>query len=176
MWHPRETTVTRKDLPEPASARYSLTWLVLTFLALVLVICAAGYVVARTGAVIAARTGIGESAVGALMTAVATSLPELVTTLAAVRQGALQLAIGGIIGGNMFDVLFLSLSDVAYRDGSILHAVGTESTIWALVGIVMTGVLLLGLLRRERHGFANIGFESALLLAIYVGAVAVTLG
>ena len=52
-----------------------------------------------------------------LMTAVATSLPELVTTLAAVRRGAAQLAVGGIIGGNAFDVLFLSASDVAYRDG-----------------------------------------------------------
>ncbi len=46
---------------------------------------------------------------------------------------------------------------------------------WALVGLVMTAVLLLGLLRRERHGFANIGFESALLLLIYAGAVALTI-
>jgi cation:H+ antiporter len=175
MWQPKETTATRKDLPDDASQDHSLTRLVVGFVFLVLAICVAGYVVARAGADIAERTGIGESAVGALMTATATSLPELVTTLAAVRQGALQLAVGGIIGGNMFDVLFLTASDIAYRDGSILHAVDTQSTIWAMIGLIMTAVLLLGLIRRERHGIANIGFESALIIAIYVCAVAYTI-
>jgi cation:H+ antiporter len=43
---------------------------------------------------------------------------ELVTTIAAVRRGALQLAVGGIIGGNTFDTLFLTAADVSYREGS----------------------------------------------------------
>ena len=37
----------------------------------------------------------------------------------------------------------------------------------------MTAVLLLGLIRREEHGVANIGFESALMLIIYAGAIAI---
>ncbi|MFW5739202.1 MAG: hypothetical protein ACOC1F_02430 [Myxococcota bacterium] len=41
----------------------------------------------------------------------------------AVRRGALTLAVGGIIGGNSFDVLFVAFADVAYRDGSIYHAI-----------------------------------------------------
>lgn len=171
MWHPQQTSATRKDLPEDESQGQSLSRLLISFAFLVVAICAAGYVVARTGAVIAVETGLGGSVVGALMTATATSLPELVTTLAAVRNGALQLAVGGIIGGNMFDVLFLTASDVAYREGSILHAVGTKSTIWAMMGLIMTGILLLGLIRRERHGVANIGFESALLVLAYAAAV-----
>jgi cation:H+ antiporter len=35
----------------------------------------------------------------------------------------------------------------------------------------MTSVLLLGLLRRQQRGVANIGFESALVIVLYVGAV-----
>jgi cation:H+ antiporter len=35
----------------------------------------------------------------------------------------------------------------------------------------MTGVLLMGLIRRERRGIANIGFESFAILVLYVGAV-----
>jgi Ca2+/Na+ antiporter len=58
------------------------------------------------------RLALSASIVGA---PVVTSLPELVTTLAAVRRGALQLAVGGIIGGNTFDTLFLTISDVGYR-------------------------------------------------------------
>jgi len=74
----------------------------------------------------------------------------------------------------VFDVLFLSAADVAYRDGSIYHAISDGSRFWALVGLLMTTVLLLGLIRREKHGLGNIGFESALMLSIYAGAVVLT--
>jgi len=108
-----------------------------------------------------------------LITAVVTSLPELVTTLAAVRRGALQLAVGGIIGGNTFDTLFLMIADVGYRDGSIYHAIALTDLFWLAVAMLMTGVLMLGLMYREKQGPAGIGRESLLLLSIYAGAIAV---
>ena len=173
MWKPIMTAKTREDVPEDERDPRALWQLVALFLGLAAVIGAAGLAIAQSGIVIAEETGLGETIVGTLFTAVATSLPELVTTIAAVRAGALQLAVGGIIGGNVFDVLFLAAADVAYRDGSIYHAIDGGSVFWALVGLIMTGVLLLGLIRREEHGVANIGFESALLLAIYATAVAI---
>ena len=172
MWHPKKTRGTREDRPDEEPDDPTPTWrLSLKFLLLVLIICAAGFVVGRTGSAIAEQTGIASSVVGALMTATVTSLPELVTTVAAVRRGALQLAVGGIIGGNTFDVLFLSASDVAYRDGSIYNAIDAGAQFWIMVGIAMTGLLLLGMIRRQPHGVANIGFESAGLLLVYIGAV-----
>ena len=93
-----------------------------------------------------------------------------VTTIAAIRRGALQLAVGGIIGGNMFDVLFLSASDIAYRDGSIYGAIDASSRFWVLTAIIMTLILLLGLIRREKSGPGNIGFESVAVLSVYVVA------
>jgi cation:H+ antiporter len=42
-----------------------------------------------------------------LITSTCTSIPELVTAVAAVRQGSLTLAVGGIVGGNAFDTLFM---------------------------------------------------------------------
>jgi len=131
--------------------------------------------VARTAVEIVTRVGVSETIVGALMTAVVTSLPELVTTLAAVRRGAMQLALGGIIGGNTFDTLFLSVSDMAYRDGSIYHAVTPPDLLWLCVGILMTGVLLMGLILRERDGPLSMGTESLLMFVIYGGAIAVQL-
>ena len=91
--------------------------------------------------------------IGGLFTAVATSLPELVTSVAAVRQGALTLAVGGVIGGNAFDVLFVAFSDVAYRGGSIYHAITSQQIFVIALTLLLTGILLLGLLRRkkERH-------------------------
>ncbi len=171
MWEPKDTRETRTDTPDEDSFAGPTTGgLWVRFAVYLVLIGCAGWVVARTGAVIADRSGLSGSVVGALMTATVTSLPELVTTVAAVRRGALQLAVGGIIGGNTFDVLFLSISDVAYRDGSIYNAIGDDARMWAIVGILMTSILLLGLIRRERHGPGNIGVESASLLLVYVGA------
>lgn len=171
MWHPQRTVDTRPDEPDDAAAnRRSLTYMVVFFILLSLVLAACGFAIARAGAVISDGLGISQTVVGALMTAVVTSLPELVTTLAAVRRGALQLAVGGIIGGNTFDVLFLSLSDVAYRDGSIYHAMTEADGLMMIGAIVITAILLMGLILRERRG---IGFEGAAILITYFGLVAI---
>lgn len=111
---------------------------------------------------------MGLHPLGGLFTAVATSLPELVTAIAAVKQGALTLAVGGIIGGNSFDVLFLAFADISYREGSIYHAITHRQLFIIAMTQAMTGILLLGLLRREKSGFANIGFESILVLMCYL--------
>jgi cation:H+ antiporter len=173
MWRPVSTPETRHETPEDADeAERNPIGPAALFLALMIVLGAAGWTIAQCGAVIVDRLGISATAVGALMTATVTSLPELVTTLAAIRRGALQLAVGGIIGGNTFDVLFLTLSDIGYRDGSLYHAVGTPDFFWLTVGLCMTGILLLGLILRQRRGPAGIGFESVGILVLYGGAIA----
>lgn len=169
MWRPTLTPDTRYDEPDRASQKAALVPLLAQCAALVAVLAVAGYTIAMTGAALSIRFGVSQTLVGALLTAVATSIPELVTTLAAVRRGALQLAVGGIIGGNTFDILFLSLSDIAYRDGSLYHAVGARDMLLAAGSMLMTGVLLMGLLMRERKG---IGFEGSTILVIYAGILA----
>ena len=172
MWRPTETDLTRRDEPEDSrEADRSAKGPMLSFVLLVCVMGASGWVISRVGAELIEDYQLASSLVGALITAVVTSMPELVTTLAAVRRGALQLAVGGIIGGNTFDVLFLVFSDIAYRDGSIYHAMGTDDGFWVSVGLLMTSVLLAGLLLRQRQGPGRIGVESVLLFVIYIGAV-----
>ena len=80
------------------------------------------------------------------------------------------MAVGGVIGGNAFDTLFVAFSDFAYRDGSIYHAITDQQVFIIALTILLTGILLLGLLRREKQGIGNIGFESFLTLALYLGA------
>ena len=174
MWHPVSTNETRDDVPEEESdaARKQLTLrLFAMFLVFMAIMGCAGWAIAKIAAEMTIRFDLSASLVGALMTAVTTSLPELVTTLAAVRRGALQLAVGGIIGGNTFDTLFLTAADVSYRDGSLYHAVGMADYFWVVVSILMTVILMAGLLMRERKGPIGIGLESTLLLMIYAGAV-----
>lgn len=176
MWRPQRTddTVSEADQPDDDSGRRLATvWVVFAVLALV---CgSAGFLLAEAGVSISRRTGLGETAVGALMTGVATSLPELVTTVTAIRKGALTLAVAGIIGGNAFDVLFLAMADIAYRDGSLYHAMSERTLFVTALAIIMTGALLLGMLRRERHGPMGIGFESMAILGLYAAALPVIL-
>lgn len=170
MWQPRSTRETQDDEPEPAIEwKGWRTWL--EFAGLAMIAAATGFVLAETGVELSAKSGLSETAVGAVFTAITTSLPELVTSIAAVRQGALTMAVGGIIGGNAFDVLFLAFSDIAYRGGSIYHAMTDGNVFIIVLSISMTSILLLGLLRREKHGIAGIGFESATILLLYLGAV-----
>jgi cation:H+ antiporter len=177
MWHPRRTAELKADQPEdasfegPSTARLALGWA-----GLALVLGLAGWGTAQSGLAIAQATGLSQSFVGALFTATATSLPELVTTIAAVRRGALTLAVGGIVGGNTFDVLFLVASDVAYREGSVYHAVGPGELFLFVWALAMTAMLLLGLLRRERRGVGAIGFESVGLILVYLAGVAIQAG
>jgi cation:H+ antiporter len=176
MWTPEMTRETQEDEAEGAPEENGETpgappWT--SFALLALLTGLAGFGISQFAVVLADRTPLSEVAIGGLFTAIATSLPELVTSIAAVRRGALTLAVGGILGGNAFDTLFLSLSDIAYRGGSLYHAMPTGAVFTISMSILMTAVLMLGLLRRQRVGFAGIGFESALILAFYAVTVGV---
>ena len=174
MWYPRRTAELRVDQAEADPfPNLSTGALVLRYAALVVVLGLAGWGIAQTGYAIVQATDLSQSFVGAAFTATSTSLPELVITLAAVRRGALQLAVSGIVGGNTFDVLFLVLSDAAYRGGSIYHAVGTAEVFLIAWAVVMSAVLLLGLLHRERRGMGAIGWESVTLVGVYLAGMLV---
>jgi cation:H+ antiporter len=177
-WTPEQTPETEEDDGGDAEKHegHTVRGTALKFVGLLAIIFVAGWVVARSGQTLASSTGMNESFVGAGLTAVATSLPELVTSIAAVRRGALTLAVGNIIGGNAFDTLFCGAADVAYRDGSIYHAVagglGRPEQLLIAVTVLMTAVLVAGMVRRQKQGPGGIGFESVLILLLYAGTLA----
>jgi cation:H+ antiporter len=175
MWRPSNTRETREDQPDDTSKMPSMARLWIEFLALMLVLGLTGWTLEPAAAAITAHTGLTQTVVGVMFTATSTSIPELVTSIAAVRRGALTLAVGGIVGGNAFDTLFTAASDIAYREGSIYHAMPEDSTFWAVLTLLMSGVLMIGLIRRERHGFGGIGMESVSILVLYALGVVVLL-
>ncbi|XBQ15953.1 MAG: sodium:calcium antiporter [Oceanicaulis sp.] len=168
MWSPQINEETQTDEVEDGGEEGHFSgagkglWTI--FILLAVLTGVAGYAVSQSAIALAERTGLAQAAIGALITAVITSLPELVTTIAAVRRKALTLAVGGIIGGNVFDTLFLAISDTAYTEGSLYHAM-TDKTVMALSStLLMTAVLILGLLRRQKKG---IGFEGITIVGVY---------
>lgn len=173
-WRPiatKETVEDTPDEPEQGSANLRRNLISLMVMGIIIGVC--GALIAETGVTIAAKTGIREGLVGMLLTSIATSTPELVTTLVAVRRGALTLAFSGILGGNTFDVLFASMSDIAYRPGSIYHAISPDQTFLIVLSILMTSVMLLGMLMRQKSGPANVGYDSIALICLYFVGVGI---
>ncbi len=175
MWIPKNTLDTRQDEPDDTSKMPSMLRLWGEFIVLFLLLGTAGYTLEPSATVIAAKTGVTQTVVGVMLTAISTSIPELVTSIAAVRRGALTLAVGGIIGGNAYDTLFMAASDMAYRDGSIYHTMTDSTLFWVALTLLMSGVLMMGLIRRERTGPGRIGVESLLLILLYLGGAALLL-
>ena len=172
MWKAVKTDETRESIsqPETGAGAPSDGSLWLRFLLYAGITAIAGYVIGEASLALVEKTPLSESAVGTIFAAIANSLPELVTAIAAVRIGAVNLAVGDVIGGNAFEVMFLSAADMVY-DGSIYEAMTEQDVTTGLVALLMTGVLLLGMLRREKSGIGGIGFESALVLALYASSL-----
>ncbi len=169
MWKPMKTKATVIDIPKKENLeQLSRGKVIFKFVVLAIIVAVAGYFVAKSGIAIADKTGLSEGFVGALLTAIVTSFPELIVSIAAVRQRALTLAVGNIIGGNTFDVLFIAFADVAYLEGSILHAISGQQVFILALTILMSATLILGMLQREKQGMAKIGWESFLIMMIYI--------
>lgn len=77
MWRPKKTSQTVLDEPDEQNRSKNLGDLVVRFIAVALVVTAAGAVVAHTTGNIADQTGMGDTVAGGLLSGVATSLPEL---------------------------------------------------------------------------------------------------
>ncbi|MEX0658187.1 MAG: hypothetical protein WD080_03555 [Egibacteraceae bacterium] len=170
MWRPRITQDTSVDEPEDPAEGEGVSALWGRFVMLAVVVALSGWVIGRAGLSLVAATGLSGTLVAVAFTSVATSLPELVTGLAAVRAGALTLAVGGIIGGNTFDTLFIAASDVVYQEGS-LYAAMVPSDLFAIGWtMLLTGILGAGLVRRQQW---RIGFEGVAILVLYVAGLVV---
>ena len=88
---------------------FDLTWAITLFLGSAVVVVFAAIALAKGGDIIASNTRLGQLWVGLLLIAGATSLPELVTTITAVRLDNPGLAASTIMGANMLNVAKLAL-------------------------------------------------------------------
>ena len=154
---------------QPGSASRSPTLYprLLTSIALVV---AGGFWLARTGQEIAVITHWGESFVGALFLALITSLPEVAVCLAAVKMSAYEMALGNILGSNIFNLGIIFWADLVYRKGSILS--GTEPSIYVAAGLGVALVLLTALslwLKTETNRRIITGVNIAAGLAYLAG-------
>lgn len=169
---PRE--ILRDGTPEPdddESLSNRRIWL--GFAAMSAMVLAGGWLAAHSAEVIADQSGLGYAFLGATFLAAATSMPELSTTIAAVRGDRYTVAISNVFGSNLFDVTLLALAEGLYRGGTILDRTDPSLIFVAMIAALMTCVYLWGLMERDNNTIAGIGWDSALALVIYVGGMTV---
>lgn len=151
-----------------------MTTVLLVFLLTGAVVAAAGTVLARNGDVIAARTKLGGLWVGSLFLAVATSLPELATDIAAVRFGAPDLAAGDLFGSSMANMLILALITLLPSGRELFAKATIDHALYASLAIMLTCIAAAVTLVQPRATVLNVGLGSIVILVVYlVGARAI---
>jgi cation:H+ antiporter len=118
---------------------------------------------------LAAAMAWEQSFVGTLFVAAVTSAPEVVVTVAALRMGAVDLAIGNLFGSNLFNIAILAIDDLVYLKGPLLADVSLTHATSAFSAMMMSGLAVVGLvLRPTSRVFRTVSWISLLLLVIYL--------
>ncbi len=153
-----------EDAIDPEALRARSVWLDLGFIAGGLVLLVAGSQSLVTGATdIAESLGVSDLVIGLTVVAVGTSLPELATSVLAARRGQVDLAVGNVIGSNLFNLLAVlgltatfSPSALPVLDGAIR------------IDIPIMIAVAVACLPMFAHGYSVSRWEGVVFLGYYV--------
>lgn len=117
---------------------------------------------------LADEAGISKSFVGTFLVAITTSLPELVVAIAAVRIGSMDIAVGNLLGSNIFNMFILALDDLMYKNGPLLSAVNTNHALSGLVTLLMTSVIGIAIFFSSPTKRYVLAIDAIILVIIYI--------
>lgn len=139
--------------------------------ALVVLVAAPAFAWSAQG--IATLTGLGNTFVGTWLVGFATSLPELAASLAAVRMGAFDLAVGNLFGSNALNMaIFLPLELV--HPGSLFSALDPGHALSALFAVILMSLGVAAIVFRAERRFSMLEPDSVLILLAYGSALWLT--
>ena len=116
---------------------------------------------------IANITGLGRTFVGSIFVALSTSLPEVAVSRAALRMGAVDLAVGNVLGSNMFNIAILAIDDMLYFQGPILSRISGSHAITANAAMTMTAIAMIALVYRSKKRMVFFSWDSLGVILVY---------
>jgi cation:H+ antiporter len=128
---------------------------------------------------------LGATFVGAFFLAIATSLPEVTTGIAAVRIGQLEMALGNIFGSNMFNVFVIPIakcftlvggSELLFFADDDAGGERTKNILAASLAMLLTGIVVVSLISRGRKQVFGMGADSVLIGIAYLLGMLLLLG
>ncbi len=145
-------------------------WLVFIFSAIAVV--GLGIWLSFIGDRIATTTGLSASFVGSLFLATSTSLPEIASSLAAIRIGAIDMAIANVLGSNLFNIAILSVYDMVDGRANFWASLTNANGFTAVMAMMMTGVVIVSLMvRMSPKRPTRISWDGFALIVMYLGAM-----
>ena len=121
---------------------------------------------------IAESTGLSTSFLGVVAIAVVTTMPEASTTIAAVRFGAIDLAVGNLYGSCTFNILILALADPFYRQGTLVETFGSAHIAAGLVAVLLMSLGLYQILLRGTNSYLPAVPTLVVMGLVYMGGLA----
>lgn len=134
-----------------------------------LVVIGAAVFLPHFGEQLAQSSGMGSAFFGTTFLAASTSLPELVVSFSAIRLGSYDMAVGNLLGSNVFNILILALDDLFYVEGPLFTAVQPVHIMSVFATVAMTAVAGLGILiKPQRKMWWVFSIDSLTIVVIYV--------
>jgi len=153
--------------PEPVSC----TGLWLGYAVCALVILGGGLWLTRVSEGIVEATNLSRSFVGVVFLGIVSSLPELTTTVVAVKSGYYGMAMGIIFGANCYNMLMIFFADSLYKQGPLSAVVSKDNLVMMLVGVCLTVVLTVGVIYRSKKSFLRLGWDAIAIILIYLSSL-----
>ncbi len=122
---------------------------------------------------LAAITGLGRTFVGSILVALSTSLPEIVVGRAALQMGAVDLAVGNVLGSNLFNLVILAIDDVFFLRGPLLSAISATHAVTACAAMTMTAITIIALMYRSKKRILFFSWDSLGILLVYLLTVVI---
>jgi len=156
---------------EPAS-RLSLGWAFLGFAGAIALLILATPTLVEAAETLAEITGVGAGFIGLALLSLVTNIPDLASSIAAVRLGAFDLAVGSLFGSCVFRVAALALVSLFYP-GSLFAAISPGFVVVGLLALILINTALLGTLARPewRLGEIRIEWDAILIILIYLAGL-----
>lgn len=156
----------KNNQKENTSFSLTLKQVVSRFIFNALILMVAALLLPYFGERLADASGLGQSFFGTLFIAASTSLPEVIVSIAAIRIGTVDLAIGNIFGSNIFNIAILAFNDMLYTKGPILQYTSPNHIIPVLGTIIITAIGIIGIVYKEEKKW-KLAIDTALIAVVY---------
>ena len=147
---------------EEAGATPKSTWIAAALIVGGIVALAGGSELLVRGATTIARAaGVSETVIGLTLVAIGTSLPELATAIVAALRGHTEVALGNVLGSNIFNILLILGSLFVITPVTVAPEV-LQFDIWVLAGVTLLAMPVMLIGRRISR------IEGAIFVALYL--------
>lgn len=164
----KQSVVKSKD---PEIIELSLKQIILRYAGFGVITIAAALFLPQFADGLAQQTGLSRTFVGTIFLAASTSLPEVAVAIAAVRMNSVDLAVGNVLGANIFNIFILFIDDLFYTKGHLLKDASDFNILSVLAIIIMSAIVIIAITFRQQKKKYFLSLDTFLILIIYLATL-----